>query len=115
MYYRAVIACLFFAPRPRDADPTELPAARPLTRQQATMSMFQILTQKGWNEVMHMTMWKTGEHKVLPIFVAVYFIFYHLFVTLVSTCCVRVRGTCTHARRRRRRDCRRCMRNVHVM
>ena len=49
------------------------------------MSMFQILTQKGWNEVMHLTMWQTGEHKVIPILVAVYFIFYHLFVTLVST------------------------------
>ena len=45
------------------------------------MSMFQILTQKGWNEVMHLTMWETGE-KVAPL-VAIYFIFYHLFVTLV--------------------------------
>lgn len=46
------------------------------------MSMFQILTQKGWNEVMHLTMWETGE-KLAPL-VAIYFIFYHLFVTLVS-------------------------------
>ena len=45
------------------------------------MSMFQILTQKGWNEVMHLTMWET-EGKVAPM-VAIYFIFYHLFVTLV--------------------------------
>ena len=45
------------------------------------MSMFQILTQKGWNEVMHLTMWETGEN-VAPL-VAIYFIFYHLFVTLV--------------------------------
>lgn len=46
------------------------------------MSMFQILTQKGWVEVMHVTMFKTGE-KLAP-FVAIYFIFFHLFVTLVS-------------------------------
>jgi len=46
------------------------------------MSMFQILTQKGWNEVMHSTMWQTSE-RIAP-FVAIYFIFYHLFVTLVS-------------------------------
>ena len=50
---------------------------------QGMMSMFQILTQKGWNEVMHSTMWATGE-RIVP-FVAIYFIFYHLFVTLVST------------------------------
>lgn len=47
------------------------------------MSMFQILTQKGWIEVMHVTMYETGE-KVAPL-VAIYFICYHLFVTLVST------------------------------
>ena len=46
------------------------------------MSMFQILTQKGWNEVMHLTMFETGV-RVAPL-VAIYFIFYHLFVTLVS-------------------------------
>ena len=46
------------------------------------MSMFQILTQKGWNEVMHLTMYRTGE-RFAPL-VAIYFIFYHLFVTLVS-------------------------------
>jgi len=46
------------------------------------MSMFQILTQKGWNEVMHSTMWQTSE-RIAPL-VAIYFIFYHLFVTLVS-------------------------------
>ena len=49
---------------------------------QAFMSMFQILTQKGWIEVMHVTMYQTGE-KVAPC-VAIYFIFYHLVVTLVS-------------------------------
>lgn len=46
------------------------------------MSMFQIQTQKGWIDVMHITMWKTGE-KIAPL-VAIYFIFYHLFTTLVS-------------------------------
>ena len=50
---------------------------------QGMMSMFQILTQKGWNEVMFSTMWQTSE-RIAP-FVAIYFIFYHLFVTLVST------------------------------
>ena len=48
---------------------------------QAIMSMFQILTQKGWNEVMHLTMRETGEG--LAPLVAIYFIFYHLFVTLI--------------------------------
>ncbi|ELU07210.1 hypothetical protein CAPTEDRAFT_150573 [Capitella teleta] len=48
---------------------------------QAVMSMFQILTQKGWNEVMHLTMYRTGE-QFAPL-VAIYFIFYHLFVTLI--------------------------------
>ncbi|XP_064638187.1 sodium leak channel NALCN-like isoform X2 [Lineus longissimus] len=47
----------------------------------AFMSMFQILTQKGWVEVMHVTMWKTGE-RFAPL-VAIYFIGYHLFVTLI--------------------------------
>ena len=51
------------------------------------MSMYQILTQKGWNEVMHRTMWKTGENSGMPVFVAIYFIFYHLFVTLVRSTC----------------------------
>lgn len=46
------------------------------------MSMFQILANKGWTEVMQITMWKTD--RFYPI-VAIYFIFYHLFVTLVST------------------------------
>lgn len=53
---------------------------------QAFMSMFQILTQKGWTDIMHITMWSCGE-RVAPL-VAMYFIFYHLFVTLVSTCVI---------------------------
>ncbi|XP_074643734.1 sodium leak channel NALCN-like [Tubulanus polymorphus] len=48
---------------------------------QAFMSMFQILTQKGWVEVMHVTMWKTGE-RFAPL-VATYFIFYHLVVSII--------------------------------
>ncbi|XP_052783697.1 sodium leak channel NALCN-like isoform X2 [Mya arenaria] len=47
----------------------------------AFMSMFQIQTQKGWIDVMHITMWRTGE-KIAPL-VAIYFIFYHLFTTLI--------------------------------
>lgn len=50
---------------------------------QAFMSMFQILANKGWIEIMHITMWRTGG-RIAPL-VAIYFIFYHLFVTLVST------------------------------
>ena len=46
------------------------------------MSMFQILTQEAWVEVMDETMLRTSE-TIVPI-VAVYFILYHLFVTLVS-------------------------------
>lgn len=44
------------------------------------MTMFQVLTQKGWWEIMHHTM--TQSKKFFPL-VAVYFISYHLFVTLV--------------------------------
>jgi hypothetical protein len=44
--------------------------------------MFQILTQEAWVEVMDETMLRTSE-TIVPI-VAVYFILYHLFVTLVS-------------------------------
>jgi hypothetical protein len=53
---------------------------------QAFMSMFQILTQEGWVEVMDETMTSTMKKAtdgVAP-FVAMYFILYHLFVTLVS-------------------------------
>ena len=46
------------------------------------MSMFQILTQEACVEVMDETMLRTSE-TIVPI-VAVYFILYHLFVTLVS-------------------------------
>lgn len=49
------------------------------------MSMFQILTQEAWVEVMDETMLRTKE-TLVPL-VAVYFILYHLFVTLVRTIC----------------------------
>jgi hypothetical protein len=45
--------------------------------------MFQILTQEAWVEVMDETMLRTRE--TLAPLVAVYFILYHLFVTLVRT------------------------------
>lgn len=45
------------------------------------MSMFQILTQEAWVDVMDETMLRT--HETMGPFVAVYFILYHLFVTLV--------------------------------
>lgn len=46
------------------------------------MSMFQILTQEGWGEVMNETMLRTS--RTIGPLVAIYFILYHLFVTLVS-------------------------------
>ncbi|XP_076062886.1 sodium leak channel non-selective protein na isoform X5 [Oratosquilla oratoria] len=51
----------------------------------AFMSMFQILTQEGWVDVMDGTMLNTMDKttdKLAPI-VAIYFILYHLFVTLI--------------------------------
>ncbi|RZF45942.1 hypothetical protein LSTR_LSTR008319 [Laodelphax striatellus] len=52
-----------------------------LTYFQAFMSMFQILTQEAWVEVMDETMLRTRT--TLTPLVAVYFILYHLFVTLI--------------------------------
>lgn len=49
------------------------------------MSMFQILTQEAWVDVMDETMLRT--RKTLVPLVAVYFILYHLFVTLVRKLC----------------------------
>lgn len=46
------------------------------------MSMFQILTQEGWTEVMNETILRSGA-RIGPL-VAIYFILYHLFVSLVS-------------------------------
>ncbi|XP_039286526.1 sodium leak channel non-selective protein isoform X2 [Nilaparvata lugens] len=48
---------------------------------EAFMSMFQILTQEAWVEVMDETMLRTRT--TLTPLVAVYFILYHLFVTLI--------------------------------
>ncbi|KAJ8956573.1 hypothetical protein NQ314_006700 [Rhamnusium bicolor] len=48
---------------------------------EAFMSMFQILTQEAWVEVMDETMLRTRS--MLAPLVAVYFILYHLFVTLI--------------------------------
>lgn len=56
---------------------------------EAFMSMFQILTQEGWVEVMNETMLRTSS-TIGPI-VAVYFILYHLFVSLVSLVMAHVR------------------------
>ena len=47
------------------------------------MSMFQILTQEAWVDVMDETMYLTAS-AIVPL-VAIYFILYHLFVTLVRT------------------------------
>lgn len=47
------------------------------------MSMFQILTQEGWVDVMDQTLNAVG-HMWAPV-VAIYFILYHLFATLVSS------------------------------
>ncbi|XP_022255222.1 sodium leak channel non-selective protein-like [Limulus polyphemus] len=48
---------------------------------EAFMSMFQILTQEGWVDVMNETMLRTSQ-TIGPL-VAIYFILYHLFVTLI--------------------------------
>jgi hypothetical protein len=48
---------------------------------EAFMSMFQILTQEAWVEVMDETMNRTP--KFFTPLVAIYFILYHLFVTLI--------------------------------
>ncbi|VVC28002.1 Hypothetical protein CINCED_3A019232 [Cinara cedri] len=49
---------------------------------EAFMSMFQILTQEAWVDVMDETMLRTRKTYLVPL-VAVYFILYHLFVTLI--------------------------------
>nr|XP_037877806.1 sodium leak channel non-selective protein isoform X4 [Bombyx mori] len=51
------------------------------TFDEAFMSMFQILTQEAWVEVMDETMVRTSQ--TLTPLVAIYFILYHLFVTLI--------------------------------
>lgn len=66
---------------------------------QAFMSMFQILTQEGWVDVMDQTLNAVG-HMWAPV-VAIYFILYHLFATLVSfhlhMCCVHLILNCSHS------------------
>ncbi|XP_066141608.1 sodium leak channel NALCN isoform X3 [Euwallacea fornicatus] len=51
------------------------------TFSEAFMSMFQILTQEAWVEVMDETMYRTPS--MIAPWVAFYFIMYHLFVTLI--------------------------------
>uniref|UniRef100_A0A0K0EDN0 Ion transport domain-containing protein n=1 Tax=Strongyloides stercoralis TaxID=6248 RepID=A0A0K0EDN0_STRER len=48
---------------------------------QAFMSMFQIITQEGWTDVVVEILRSTNESFV--VFVAAYFVGYHLFVTLI--------------------------------
>lgn len=48
----------------------------------AFMSMFQILTQEAWTDVMNETMLRVKD-RVLGPCIAIYFIMYHLFVSLV--------------------------------
>ena len=52
----------------------------------AFFSMFQILTQEAWPEVMSKTMEQVARevNPNLTFIVAVYFILYHLFVTLIG-------------------------------
>lgn len=47
------------------------------------MSMFQIITQEGWTDVVVEILRATNDSMV-P-FVAIYFVGYHLLVTLVGT------------------------------
>lgn len=53
---------------------------------QAIMSMFQILTQEGWIEVMNGVIeeTETGGDQFFTYLCAIYFILYHQFVTVVS-------------------------------
>lgn len=53
--------------------------------------MFQILTQEGWVDVMDQTLVAVG-HMWAPV-VAIYFILYHLFATLVRNTLCTFRGT----------------------
>lgn len=54
--------------------------------------MFQVLTQKGWVDVMHYTMLYSIQN-VAP-FVAIYFIVYHLAINLVGNVCRLHVSTC---------------------
>lgn len=47
------------------------------------MSMFQILTQEGWVEVVSGTLMH-APNKFLSILIRVYFLLYHQFVSVVS-------------------------------
>nr|CAB3264197.1 sodium leak channel non-selective protein [Phallusia mammillata] len=47
---------------------------------QAFMSMFQIMTQEGWIDVMHEAMMQVGQ-SFIPV--SIFFILYHMFVTTV--------------------------------
>lgn len=51
--------------------------------------MFQIVTQKGWIEVMMDSMEKASISQI-RFLIAIYFVFYHLFINMVCTvllCC----------------------------
>ena len=50
------------------------------------MSMFQILTQEGWIEVLDGVLYHISENVIARALVAIYFMIYHQFVTLVSEC-----------------------------
>ena len=51
---------------------------------QAFMSMFQILTQEGWVGPLDGVLEKIGDNSALRILVGLYFILFHLFVSVVS-------------------------------
>lgn len=51
---------------------------------QALMTMFQILIQEGWIEVVDEIMGKVQSQHVIIVLVASYFVLFHLFVSLVS-------------------------------
>lgn len=57
---------------------------------QAFMSMFQILTQEGWIEVVTGTLYESRGNYVIFLLIRIYFVLYHQFVSVVSdidTCC----------------------------
>lgn len=49
------------------------------------MAMFQIITQEGWTEFV-VEVLRMIDDRMVP-FVAIYFVAYHLFVTLVFVSC----------------------------
>ena len=53
---------------------------------QAFMSMFQILTQEGWVEVVQATLYASEGNYFIMTLIRIYFVLYHQFAGVVSDC-----------------------------